>query len=323
MAEALAFWIVAPGKGELRRESLPEPGPGEILVEALASGISRGTETLVFQGRVPESQRQIMRAPHQVGEFTFPLKYGYSSVGVVAAGPDDWLGRRVFCLHPHQDRYVVPRDSVVTVPATIPEDRVVLAANMETVVNALWDAAPRIGDRVAVVGAGVIGALAAAVASRMPGAAVQLVDINPDKAAIASALGVSFAMPNVATSGADLVIHASATAEGLATALDLAGFEATIIELSWYGDRRVAVALGEGFHSRRLRLVSSQVGAVATPQRARWDRRRRLSLAVDLLADARFDVLLAPPVPFARLPEVMSELAAGPSEVMCQVIRYT
>ena len=323
MAEALAFWIVAPGKGELRRESLPEPGPGEILVEALASGISRGTETLVFQGRVPESQRQIMRAPHQVGEFTFPLKYGYSSVGVVAAGPDDWLGRRVFCLHPHQDRYVVPRDSVVTVPATIPEERVVLAANMETVVNALWDAAPRIGDRVTVVGAGVIGALAAAVASRMPGAAVQLVDINPDKAAIASALGVSFAMPNVATPGADLVIHASATAEGLAAALDLAGFEATIIELSWYGDRRVAVALGEGFHSRRLRLVSSQVGAVATPQRARWDRRRRLSLAVDLLADARFDVLLAPPVPFARLPEVMSELAAGPSEVMCQVIRYT
>jgi threonine dehydrogenase-like Zn-dependent dehydrogenase len=323
MAEALAFWIVAPGKGELRRESLPEPGPGEILVEALASGISRGTETLVFQGRVPESQRQIMRAPHQVGEFTFPLKYGYSSVGVVAAGPDDWLGRRVFCLHPHQDRYVVPRDSVVTVPATIPEERVVLAANMETVVNALWDAAPRIGDRVTVVGAGVIGALAAAVASRMPGAAVQLVDINPDKAAIASALGVSFAMPNVATPRADLVIHASATAEGLATALDLAGFEATIVELSWYGDRRVAVALGEGFHSRRLRLVSSQVGAVATPQRARWDRRRRLSLAVDLLADARFDVLLAPPVPFARLPEVMSELAAGPSEVMCQVIRYT
>ena len=323
MAEALAFWIVAPGKGELRRESLPEPGPGEILVEALASGISRGTETLVFQGRVPESQRQIMRAPHQVGEFTFPLKYGYSSVGVVAAGPDDWLGRRVFCLHPHQDRYVVPRDSVVTVPATIPEERVVLAANMETVVNALWDAAPRIGDRVTVVGAGVIGALAAAVASRRPGAAVQLVDINPDKAAIASALGVSFAMPNVATPRADLVIHASATAEGLATALDLAGFEATIVELSWYGDRRVAVALGEGFHSRRLRLVSSQVGAVATPQRTRWDRRRRLSLAVDLLADARFDVLLAPPVPFARLPEVMSELAAGPSEVMCQVIRYT
>jgi threonine dehydrogenase-like Zn-dependent dehydrogenase len=322
MADALAFWIVAPGQGELRSERLPEPGPGEILVEALASGVSRGSETLVFQGRVPESQHQIMCAPHQVGEFNFPLKYGYSSVGVVVAGPDDWLGRRVFCLHPHQDRYVVPRHAVVTVPAAVPDERAVLAANLETVVNALWDAAPRIGDRVAVVGAGVIGALAAAVASRIPGAAVQLVDVNPEKAAIASALGVSFALPDVATPEADLVIHASATGEGLATALDLAGFEATIVELSWYGDQQVAVALGEGFHSRRLRLVSSQVGAVATPQRARWDRRRRLALAVDLLADARFDALLSPPVPFACLPAVMAELAAGPSEVMCQVIRY-
>jgi threonine dehydrogenase-like Zn-dependent dehydrogenase len=322
MADALAFWIVAPGRGELRSEHLPEPGPDEILVETLASGVSRGTETLVFQGRVPESQRQIMRAPHQAGEFTFPLKYGYSSVGVVAAGPDDWLGRRVFCLHSHQDRYVVPRDAVVPVPAVVTDERAVLAANMETVVNALWDAPPRIGDRVAVVGAGVIGALAAAVASRIPGAVVQLVDVNPDKAAIASALGVSFAVPSVATPEADLVIHASATSEGLATALDLAGFEATIVELSWYGDRQVAMALGESFHSRRLRLVSSQVGAIATPQRARWDRRRRLALAVDLLADARFDVLLAPPVPFASLPTIMRELAAGPSEVMCQVIRY-
>jgi NADPH:quinone reductase-like Zn-dependent oxidoreductase len=235
MPDATAFWIVAPGHGELRSERLPEPGRDDILVETLASGVSRGTETLVFQGRVPESQRQIMRAPHQVGEFTFPLKYGYSSVGLVAAGPDDWLGRRVFCLHPHQDRYVVPRHAVVAVPAVVPAERAVLAANLETVVNALWDAPPRIGDRVAVVGAGVIGALAAAVASKIPGVVVQLVDVNPDKAAIAAALGVSFAVPKVATPQADLVIHASATGEGLATALDLAGFEATIVELSWYG----------------------------------------------------------------------------------------
>jgi NADPH:quinone reductase-like Zn-dependent oxidoreductase len=322
MAEARAFWVVAPGQGELRSERLPEPGPGEILVEALASGISRGTETTVFQGRVPESQHRVMRAPHQAGEFAFPLKYGYSSVGMVAAGPDDWRGRRVFCLYPHQDRYVVPSRSAISVPAAVSDQRAVLAANMETVVNALWDAAPRIGDRVAVVGAGVIGALAAALAARMPGAAVQLVDVNPDKAELAGALGVSFAVPKVATPRADLVIHASGTAEGLATALELAGFEATVVELSWYGDRAVAAPLGEGFHSRRLRLVSSQVGAIATAQRARWDRRRRLALALDLLADARFDVLLAPAVPFARLPEVMAQLAAQPSSIMCQVISY-
>jgi threonine dehydrogenase-like Zn-dependent dehydrogenase len=322
MAEALAFWIVAPGRGELRAEPLPEPGPGEILVEALASGISRGTETTVFQGRVPDSQHRVMRAPHQAGEFTFPLKYGYSSVGIVAAGPDDWLGRRVFCLHPHQDRYIVPRRAAISVPAAIPDERAVLAANMETVVNALWDAAPRIGDRVAVVGAGVIGALAAALAARIPGTAVQLVDVDPAKAEVAGALGVSFAVPRVATPRADLVIHASGTAEGLATALGLAGFEAKVVELSWYGDRPVTVPLGESFHSRRLRLVSSQVGAIATAQRARWDRRRRLALALDLLADARFDALLAPAVPFARLPEVMAELAAQPSKIMCQVINY-
>jgi hypothetical protein len=200
----------------------------------------------------------------------------------------------------------------------VSDGRAVLAANMETVVNALWDAAPRLGERVAVVGAGVIGALAAALAARIPGAAVQLVDVNPEKAEIAGALGVSFAVPKVATPRADLVIHASGTAEGLATSLDLAGFEAKVVELSWYGDRAVAVPLGESFHSRRLRLLSSQVGAIATAQRARWDRRRRLALALDLLADARFDVLLAPAVPFARLPQVMTELAERPSEIMCQ-----
>jgi threonine dehydrogenase-like Zn-dependent dehydrogenase len=322
MAEARAFWTVAPGQGELRSESLPEPGPDEILVETLASGISRGTETTVFLGRVPPSQHRVMRAPHQAGEFSFPVKYGYSSVGMVAAGPTEWRGRRVFCLHPHQDRYVVPRRAAIAVPAAVSDERAVLAANMETVVNALWDAAPRIGDRVAVVGAGVIGALAAALAARIPGVEVQLVDVNPDKAQIASALGLSFAMPKVATPRADLVIHASGTAAGLVTSLDLAGFEATVLELSWYGDREVLIGLGESFHSRRLRLVSSQVGAIATAQRARWDRRRRLALALDLLADPRFDALLAPAAPFAELPEVMAALAAQPSKVMCQVIRY-
>jgi threonine dehydrogenase-like Zn-dependent dehydrogenase len=323
MAEALAYWVVAPGQGDLRPEPLPEPAAGEILVVARASGISRGTETTVFQGRVPRSQHRAMRAPHQAGEFSFPVKYGYSSVGVVAAGPDEWRGRRVFCLHPHQDRYVVPTDAVVPVPAAVPDERAVLAANMETVVNGLWDAAPRLGDRVTVVGAGVIGALAAALAARIPGAAVQLVDVNPDKAGVAAALGVAFALPEAATLEADLVIHASATAGGLASALDLAGFEATVLELSWYGDRAVAAPLGEAFHSRRLRLVSSQVGTVATARRARWDRRRRLALALDLLTDPRFDVLLEPAVPFARLPEMMAALAAQPSKIMCQVITYT
>jgi len=208
------------------------------------------------------------------------------------------------------------------VPDAVPDARAVLAANLETALNGLWDAAPRVGDRVAVIGAGVVGALAAALLARMPGTEVQLIDVDPARAPVAAALEVGFALPDAARGDVDLVIHASGAAEGLARALALAGFEARVVELSWYGDRAVALPLGEAFHSRRLRLISSQVGAVAPAQRSRWDRRRRLALALDLLADRRFDALLAPAAPFERLPEVMAELAARPSSIMCQVISY-
>jgi 2-desacetyl-2-hydroxyethyl bacteriochlorophyllide A dehydrogenase len=322
MAEAAAFWITSPGQGELRRERLPSPGEGEVLVEARFSGISRGTETLVFQGRVPVSQHAAMRGPFQAGDFTFPVKYGYSSVGIVREGPPELIGQRVFCLHPHQDRYVVPASAVVPLPDAVPDARAVLAANMETALNGLWDAAPRLGDRVGVIGAGAVGALAAALLTRIPGAEVELIDVDPEKAPIAATLGVDFALPGAARGELDLVIHASGVPEGLATALRLAGFEARVVDLSWYGDRPVALPLGEAFHSRRLRLVSSQVGAVARARRARWDHRRRLALALELLEDARFDALLAPAEPFARLPAVMAALAARPSNVMCQLITY-
>jgi len=322
MPEARAFWITAPGRGELRKERLDPPGPGEMLVETRISAISRGTERLVFQGRVPESQHVAMRAPHQAGAFSFPVKYGYSSLGVVVDGEEAWRGRRVFCLHPHQDRYVVAADAVLPVPDAVPDARAVLAANLETAINGLWDAPPRIGDRIAVVGAGVVGALVAALATRVPGTALELIDVDPDKARIAAALGARFALPEDAAGEADLVVHASGTADGLATALRLAGFEATVLELSWYGTQPVEAPLGEAFHSRRLVLRSSQVGALPPAQRARWDTRRRLALALDLLEEARFDVLLEPAQPFARLPEIMAELADGPSGTMCQVISY-
>jgi 2-desacetyl-2-hydroxyethyl bacteriochlorophyllide A dehydrogenase len=322
MAEARAFWVVAPGRGELRSEALPAPTAGEVLVETLASGISRGTETLVFQGRVPVSQQRAMRAPFQAGELALPVKYGYSSVGMVTDGAPELRGQRVFCLYPHQDRYVVPASAVLPVPDEVPDARAVLAANLETALNGLWDAAPRIGDRVAVIGAGVVGALAAALLAPIPATAVQLIDVNPEKAALAAALGVDFASPEAARGEVDLVVHASGAPEGLVRALALAGFEAKVVELSWYGDRPVPLPLGEAFHSRRLRLISSQVGALAPAQRARWDHRRRLALALDLLAERRFDALLAPAARFERLPEIMAELAARPSSIMCQVINY-
>ena len=319
---ARAFWLAAPGRGELREAALAAPGPGEVLVRALNSGISRGTESLVFQGRVPRSQHQAMRCPFQEGDFPAPVKYGYASVGVVERGSAALQGRRVFCLHPHQDRYVVPEAAVVPVPETVPERRAVLAANMETALNGLWDGAPRLGDRIAVVGAGTVGALMAALAARIPGTAVELVDIDPGRADLAAALGCRFAPPDRAQGDADLVIHASGSAAGLAMALALAGFEATVLEMSWYGDRSMPAPLGEAFHAKRLTLRSSQVGAVAPARRARRSHRRRLEQALALLADAVFDRLLTGESRFEDLPATMARLAAAPAGALCHVVNY-
>ncbi len=320
--EASAFWIFGPGQGALRAEPIKEPGRDEVLVETLATGISRGTETLVFQGLVPESQHEKMRAPFQEGDFHFPLKNGYASVGRVIKGPGELAGERVFCLHPHQDRYVVPLDAVVPVPKTVPSGRAVLAANMETALNALWDAPPRIGERIAVIGCGVIGALVARLAADHPGVQVQMIDINPEKDAMARALDLPFAAPDDAGGDFDMVIHASGHPDGLRTAFRLAGFEARIIDLSWYGDREVSLPLGENFHSRRLRLIASQVGAISPSMRGRKTYQDRMSLALSLLADERFDALLAPPQHFSKLPAIMAELIKGGSDIMCQLITY-
>jgi threonine dehydrogenase-like Zn-dependent dehydrogenase len=322
MVEARAFWLATPGRGELRRTDLGPPGPDEVLVRALASGISRGTECLVFMGRVPESQHRTMRCPFQEGDFPAPVKYGYASVGLVEAGAPELVGRQVFCLHPHQDRYVVPKDAVVPLPDGLPAARAVLGANMETALNALWDGAPRLGDRIAVVGCGTIGALVSALAARLPGATVEIVDINPARAELAASLGCRFAAPAAAEGEADLVVHASGSAAGLATALALAGFEANVLELSWYGDGPVPAPLGEAFHARRLRLISSQVGTVAPARRARRTRRQRLEQALALLADPVFDRLLTGESDFADLPAMLAQLARDPQSALCHLVRY-
>ncbi|MEM7042989.1 MAG: zinc-binding alcohol dehydrogenase [Pseudomonadota bacterium] len=320
--EASAFWVFGPGQGALRAEALEKPGKNDVLVETIASGVSRGTEALVFQGLVPESQHEKMRAPFQQGDFGFPLKYGYASVGRVVAGVKKLIGQRVFCLHPHQDRYVVPAHAVVPVPKAVASGRAVLAANMETALNGLWDMPPRIGDRIVVIGCGVVGVLAARLAADHPGTQVQIVDVNPKKAAIARALDLPFVTADEAQGEADLVIHASGHPDGLRTAFGLAGFEASILDLSWYGDREVSLPLGEDFHSRRLRLISSQVGQIAPAMRGRRSHRQRLSLALRLLADERFDILLAPPRHFSQLPTIMAELVEGGDDIMCQLITY-
>jgi threonine dehydrogenase-like Zn-dependent dehydrogenase len=317
-----AFWLREPGVGEIRDCPLPDPRPGEVLVRTLRTGISRGTETLVFAGSVPPSQYRAMRAPFQEGDFPGPVKYGYLNVGVVEAGPDDLRGRTVFCLYPHQTRYVVPASAVLVVPDEVPAARAVLAGTVETAVNACWDARPLIGDRITVVGAGMVGGCLARVLAGLPGTSVALVDLDPSRAELAGALGVDFAAPDEAADGRDLVFHTSASSAGLALALRLLRPEGEVIDLSWYGDAPVRLPLGEGFHSGRLTIRSSQVGAVAPARRGHRSMRDRLALALALLRDEAFDALLSGESPFEDLPRVLPALASGELSALCHVISY-
>jgi hypothetical protein len=319
---ARAFWVTGPGRGEIRDETLGPRGDDELLVRTRFTGVSRGTESLVFGGRVPRSEWARMRAPFQAGDFPAPVKYGYMNVGLVEAGPAALIGRHVFSLYPHQTRYHLPLSWAHPLPVDLPPRRAVLAANMETAVNGLWDARPHVGDRIAVVGAGTVGCLVAWMAAGVTGCQVQLVDVNPARATPARALGVGFATPADAEASADLVIHASGSPAGLDLALRLAGLEATIVELSWFGDRTVPLPLGEAFHAGRLTIRSSQVGRIAPAQRARWDTTRRMRLALDLLRDPALDVLITGESPFEDLPRAMASLAATPGDTLCHVVRY-
>jgi len=319
---ARAFWIREPGQGEIRPVEIGAPGPGEVEIETIYSAISRGTETLVFSGRVPPTEYERMRAPFQEGDFPAPVKYGYINVGRVTGGSEALRQRNVFCLYPHQTRYVVPASAVTVIPDSVPTARAVLAANLETAVNGLWDAAPGPGDRIAVVGAGTVGCLAAWLAAGQRGTEVELIDVDPGKAAVADALGVAFRQPEQAATGVDAVIEASGVADGLGLALDLCGFEARITVLSWFGAGPVPVPLGGAFHSKRLQLVSSQVAHVARRQRGRWDHARRMGLVMRLLESPELDALVTGESAFETLPALLRQLAGGGDGSLCHRIAY-
>jgi threonine dehydrogenase-like Zn-dependent dehydrogenase len=319
------FWIRGPGRGEIRSAGVPRRKEDEVLVRALYSGISRGTESLVFRGEVPPSQYQAMRAPFQEGDFPGPVKYGYSSVGEVLEAPERLsalVGRHVFCLYPHQEHYSVPAGAVTALPPGVPPGRAVLAANLETAVNAVWDGAPSVGDRIVVIGGGVVGLLVAWLCRQLPGARVTVVDPDPSRAVPARALGVEHSTTPPEGASADLVVHASGAAEGLAAALAVANIEATVLELSWYGNRSVPLPLGENFHARRITLRSSQVGRIPPLRLPRWSPARRLALALELLRDASLDALISGESELDELPEVMSRLSGDGRGVLCHRIRY-
>ena len=323
---ARALWYVGPGVVELRDAPLSPLALGEARVRTLFSGISRGTERLVLQGAVGHSEWARMRCPMQEGDFPFPVKYGYCAVGIVEDGPADLKGRTVFCLHPHQDIFHAPADRLAVVPDRVPPRRATLAANMETALNAVWDSGAGLGDRIVVVGAGVVGLLVASLAAGLPGATVTVVDVEAGRRPLVEALGAQFAAPDAAPAEADVVFHASATAAGLNTAIGCAGLEAAVVEMSWYGDRPVEVGLGGAFHSRRLRLVSSQVGRVSPGRRPRWDYARRMAAALRMLERPSLDLLVAEEIGFQdaprEMPHILGSPARGSAHGLAPVIRY-
>ncbi|MCB1884954.1 MAG: zinc-binding alcohol dehydrogenase [Geminicoccaceae bacterium] len=322
-ATCRAYWATAPFEGELREAPLPPPGRGEARVRTRFSGVSRGTEALVARGDVPPGEAMRMRCPFQAGAFPFPVKYGYAAVGTVEAGPDDLLGCTVFCLHPHQDRFVVPADALRPLPKGLPPGRAVLAPNMETALNAVWDAGIGPGERVAVLGAGVVGLLVAHLAAAIPGTELYLADPDMGKAGAAAVLGLRLSSPaDLDGLEADRVLDCTGSPEAPAQALALAGFEAEITLVGWLGTAAASLPLGGAFHGRRLALRASQVGAVSPGRRPRWDHARRLDKALDLLLDPRLDALISGETPFAALPETMPRLVRNASGVLCHRIVY-
>lgn len=322
MLEATAFWIEKPGVGLLRHEQLPPVGEGDVVVKTLYTGVSRGTEASVFGGHVPASEHERMRAPFQLGDFPGPVKYGYLNIGVVGSGPDSLVGTTVFTLYPHQSKFIVPASAVTPVPHDVPARRAVLAGAVETAINVLWDAAPMVGDKISVVGAGMIGCCVARLARGIPGVAVTLVDVDPARAVVAAQLGVSFSNVMTAPKDQDIVINTSGSGAGLQLALETVVTDGTVIEASWYGDRPATLMLGADFHSRRLTIRSSQVGAVAPGRRGARTARERLVLALELLRDPAFDAVLTGESSWRALPEVMARLADGSRRDLCHTIDW-
>lgn len=319
---ARAIWYTAPGVVEMRSRPLRPITPEVALVRTAFTGISRGTERLVMNGAIGQQEWERMRAPMQEGAFSFPVKYGYCATGVVEEGPESLLGRTVFCLHPHQDWIVAPIDMLAPVPATVPARRATLAANMETALNAVWDSGASAGDRIVVVGAGVVGLLVTRIAAALPGADVTVVDVTADRRILSESFGAQFATPDAAPRDADIVFHTSVSAAGLNTAIECAGMEGTIVELSWYGDRDVPARLGGAFHSCRLRILSSQVGQVSPTRRPRWTYRRRLEKALEMLADPALDALVADDIAFADAPAELPYILGPSATGLAPVIRY-
>jgi hypothetical protein len=321
MRRARAFWLTSKGRGVVRRQALPDPGPGWCIVRAVFSAVSPGTERLVALGRVPGPLQDEMRCPYMGGRFPFPVKYGYSLVGEVVEGPKALRGRIVHVLHPHQDICLVRCEDVRPLPHGLPPARATLASNMETAVTAVWDSAVTVGERVLVIGFGIVGSLVARVLGSGPAVELEVAETRAVRRRLAESMGfqVSATPPKRPF---DVAFDTSGTPAGLQAAIEGVGLEGRVIAVSWFGARPARLDLGGSFHSRRKRVIASQVSRIPGGMRPRWDVARRAELVFRLLERPDFDLHVGPPVPFALLPEAFEALIGRTLEGLSPLIIY-
>jgi 2-desacetyl-2-hydroxyethyl bacteriochlorophyllide A dehydrogenase len=329
------LWWTALRTGELRAEPLPPPGPEDVVVQAIASGISAGTELLVYRGQVPPELP--LDLPTLAGSFRYPIKYGYASVGRVAAAGaavrDRAPGDLVFALHPHQSTYVLPAARTVLLPPNLPPEHGVFLANLETAVNVALDAAPRLGETVLLSGLGVVGLLVLQTLRRTGVAEIIAVDPLPRRRALAARLGASLtlapdadvaaqARARTAGRGVDLAVEVSGAPAALGPAIEAVADEGTVVVASWYGTKSVPLHLGSHFHRGRVRLRSSQVGHLDPALAPRWDHARRQAVALRLLAELPLGDLISHRIPFAQAPEAFALLDERPADALQVVLTY-
>jgi 2-desacetyl-2-hydroxyethyl bacteriochlorophyllide A dehydrogenase len=333
--EAAAIWFAGPRQVALWCEAVPEVGPGEVRVQAVVSALSHGTEMLVYRGQVPAGLS--LDLPTLQGSFSFPIKYGYASVGrVVEVGSDVSRLQEndlVFVHHPHQTEYVVPATLPVRLPAAVEPEVGVFLANLETAINVTLDAHPHLGDRILIFGQGVVGLLLTQLMKRAGAGLLVVVEPEEMRRQLAQQVGAdvvlspSERLPDAIREpthgvGADVIVEVSGSGQALAQAIDCAAFQGTIVVCSWYGTKPVTVPLGGAFHRNRLRLVSSQVGTVNPALHPRWNRERRLALALDLLPSSTLTPLITHRSPVSRASEAYDLVDRRPGETGQVVLTY-
>lgn len=331
----VSVWFSSAREVDVRPETMPDVGPREVRVVATASAVSHGTEMLVFRGQIPEGLE--LDLPTLRGSFDFPIKYGYASAGrVVEAGADVRRlkpGDPVFVHHPHQSTYVVPEAMPVRLPDGLDPTLGVFLANVETAANVVIDAAPRLGERVAVFGQGVIGLLITQLLRRTGPGQIIVVEPVARRRELARQVGADVALDANADvvsaireltdgAGVDLVIEASGSVGALDRALETLAFGGTCVVCSWYGTKPVQLRLGGPFHHRRLRIVSSQVSTIDAALQPRWTQQRRLALARDLLADLELGALISHRIPVEQAAEAYALVDQHADQTVQVILTY-